>query len=303
MGYRYLRGIGLFERTLTLYASYHDVAGLHEGDPILISGYQIGKVEKMWYRSQFHPPRIDIELRLYQKITLPRDSRARIVNSDILGNKAVVLLPGTSREALRNKDTIQGEVEESFQETLNRTIEPLKQRTVALMAEMDTVVIAIKTVLNTETVSALQRSIRSVTASLDRINRVISQVDTSVRTGSSDAQYILQNLRNITESIEHNRHHLGQAIAALGMISDSLRHAPIKPMIDSLEDVIYHLHSISQKIDHGEGTLGLFVNDTAAYHQLNRSLAALEKLLNDLRHHPYRYVQFSVFGRRQKNPK
>ncbi len=300
LGYRYLRGIGLFERTLTLYASYSDVAGLHEGDPILISGYQIGKVEKMWYRSEVQPPRIDIELRLYQKIFLPRDSRARIVNSDILGNKAVVLIPGVASEGLRNKDTIRGEVEESFQETLNRTIEPLKQRTVALMAELDTVVIAIKTVLNTETVHALQGSIRSLTVGINRINQLISQVDTTVREGSSDAQHILRNLRHITESIEQNRHHLGQTIESLGMISDSLSQAPIKSMLDSLDGAVRRLHSITRKIDEGSGSLGLLVNDTTTYHQLNRTLASLEKLLTDLRRHPYRYVKFSVFGGRRK---
>ncbi len=300
LGYRYMRGIGLFSRTLTLYASYHDVAGLKEGDPVLISGYQIGRVEKMTYRSELTPPRIDIELRLYQKIFLPIDSRARIANTDILGNKAVVLIPGKAAEGLDNKDTITGEVEESFQETLNRTIEPLKQRTVALMAELDTVVIAVKSVLNTETVGALRHAIQRLTVSIQRIDRMISSVDTAVQHGSNDAQQTLANLRRITQSIEQNRAQLAHSIAALSAVSDSLQQAPIKSMIDSLYATVTHARSVMAKIDRGQGTAGLLINDSGAYVRLEQSLDALEKLLTDMRRQPYRYVHFSIFGRGRK---
>ncbi len=300
LGYRYMRGIGLFQRTMTLYASYYDAAGLKEGDPVLISGYQIGRVEKMQYRSELNPPRIDIELRLYQKIFLPVDSRARISSTDILGNKAVVLIPGKASEGLNNNDSITGEVEESFQETLNRTIEPLKQRTVALMTELDTVVMAVKSVLNTETVTALRKSIQRLTVSIRRIDQMISTVDTSVQKGTSDAQRILFNIRRITESIDQNRAQLSQSIASLSAISDSLQQAPIKSTVDSLYATVVHLRSIMGKIDRGEGTAGLLVNDSAAYVRLEQSLSALEKLLTDLRQRPTRYVHFSIFGRGRK---
>ena len=51
-----------------------------------------------------------------------------------------------------------------------------------------------------------------------------------------------------------------------------------------------------EKIEHGEGSLGLLVNDEQLYNDLTHAVKDLDYLLMDVRTNPKRFVRFSVFG-------
>jgi phospholipid/cholesterol/gamma-HCH transport system substrate-binding protein len=57
-----------------------------------------------------------------------------------------------------------------------------------------------------------------------------------------------------------------------------------------------------QAVNSGQGTLGALVNDRKLYDQLQQTILSAEILMDDLRAHPKRYVQVSVFGKKEKNP-
>ena len=53
-------------------------------------------------------------------------------------------------------------------------------------------------------------------------------------------------------------------------------------------------------MDSGDGTLGKLMNDEKLYNNLNKASRELDLLLQDLRLNPKRYVNVSVFGKKQK---
>jgi len=55
------------------------------------------------------------------------------------------------------------------------------------------------------------------------------------------------------------------------------------------------LDAITTKIDNGQGSIGLLLNDKKLYENLNKSAAQLNLLIEDMKLNPYRYVNFSVF--------
>ena len=57
---------------------------------------------------------------------------------------------------------------------------------------------------------------------------------------------------------------------------------------------------VMEKINKGEGTLGLLVNDKQLYNDLDSTAKNLDELLKDMKLHPKRYVHFSVFGKNEK---
>ncbi|MNR15426.1 hypothetical protein D3C85_1319610 [compost metagenome] len=63
------------------------------------------------------------------------------------------------------------------------------------------------------------------------------------------------------------------------------------------------LQAIVGKINEGKGTLGLLINDTKMYDNLNSASQNLDKLIIDLKENPKRYVHFSVFGGGAKKDK
>jgi phospholipid/cholesterol/gamma-HCH transport system substrate-binding protein len=54
------------------------------------------------------------------------------------------------------------------------------------------------------------------------------------------------------------------------------------------------------QIENGNGTLGKLVKDEALYNNLNGASRELDLLLQDFRLNPKRYVNVSVFGKKQK---
>jgi phospholipid/cholesterol/gamma-HCH transport system substrate-binding protein len=51
-----------------------------------------------------------------------------------------------------------------------------------------------------------------------------------------------------------------------------------------------------EKIENGEGSLGLLVNDKALYNKLEKTSHDLDELLLDIKKNPKRYVRFSAFS-------
>ena len=54
------------------------------------------------------------------------------------------------------------------------------------------------------------------------------------------------------------------------------------------------------KFSNPNGTLGALINDKTLYNQLNKLVLGGEILVDDIRVHPKRYVNISVFGKKDK---
>jgi phospholipid/cholesterol/gamma-HCH transport system substrate-binding protein len=55
------------------------------------------------------------------------------------------------------------------------------------------------------------------------------------------------------------------------------------------------------KINKGQGTAGKLMNDDAVYSQLQSTIKSVNTLVDDIKVHPKRYVNISVFGKRDKS--
>ena len=67
-----------------------------------------------------------------------------------------------------------------------------------------------------------------------------------------------------------------------------------------MQATVNQLSAVMYKINHNNGTLGLLMNDSKLYDNLRNTSLGLEILIDDLKAHPKRYVNFSVFGRKDK---
>jgi phospholipid/cholesterol/gamma-HCH transport system substrate-binding protein len=67
-----------------------------------------------------------------------------------------------------------------------------------------------------------------------------------------------------------------------------------------VDQTIANVQQLTAKLNSKEGSLGLLMNDTQLYDNLNSTMRNADSLVIDLRQHPKRYVHFSVFGRKDK---
>ncbi len=55
------------------------------------------------------------------------------------------------------------------------------------------------------------------------------------------------------------------------------------------------LAAVARKIDRGEGTLGLLVNDPSLYEELRSAARSIRSLSRDIQENPGRYLKLAIF--------
>jgi phospholipid/cholesterol/gamma-HCH transport system substrate-binding protein len=106
---------------------------------------------------------------------------------------------------------------------------------------------------------------------------------------------ILQNIDSLTYTLKSNREQFAAIINNFEMISDSLAKADIQGTFSHINETLIELETVLAKINNGEGSVGMLLNDDSLYVELDRSAKELNLLLKDIRENPKRYVKFSLF--------
>jgi phospholipid/cholesterol/gamma-HCH transport system substrate-binding protein len=83
-------------------------------------------------------------------------------------------------------------------------------------------------------------------------------------------------------------------------ISDSLAKANLGKTVKNLEKTLASVDKIMGELQSGNGTIGKMLKDDALYNNFSKTSKELELLLQDLRLHPTRYVNVSLFGKKEK---
>ena len=106
--------------------------------------------------------------------------------------------------------------------------------------------------------------------------------------------------------IEANNEQLKSTLAAtentmnkFGEVADKMSNLELEKIIRNFEESSNRLSATLEKINNGEGTMGALINDKELYDNLNKTSKNLEELIADLKENPNKYVQFSIFGKKQ----
>jgi phospholipid/cholesterol/gamma-HCH transport system substrate-binding protein len=108
----------VFNRTFTLSSTFKNVEGLKEGDNVWLSGVKIGTVKKVEIISM-GKVLVSFSLKDRQNKFIKQDATAIVSSDGLVGNKIVVIIPGTHPSAVQDNDTIRSESPTDTQELFN----------------------------------------------------------------------------------------------------------------------------------------------------------------------------------------
>lgn len=294
IGYSFLKGNDVFTRENTFYAMYTRVDGLTASKPILVNGFQIGRVSSM----ELQPDgRIRTEFKVTRNYAIPSNTIARISSTDLLGGKAIVFELGDSPTYAEPGDELQAGVQPNIMEQ----VEPIQKRAEDIAAVLDSVLSSINNTINAEFQRDFQRSINSIANSLQSIERITNQVDGLVGRERTRIGDIMANIESITENFRANNEQITHIMVNLNQITDQVAKADFSQTVTSANNAMADFQAIADRINQGEGSLGMLLNDEQLYDNLNNASKNLDDLIIDLKERPGRYVHFSVFGRRQQD--
>ncbi len=290
-GYSFLRGNDVFSSSNSFYTVYDNVDGLTVSKPVMVNGYQIGRVSKM---DLLENGQIEVEFKIDSDHPIPSNTIARIVSADLLGSKAIVFDLGNSKTMAKNGGRLQSDV----QANLLEKVEPLQLKIENLVVKLDSVLSGINTTLNDEFQRDFKHSLRSVTVSLRNIENITHDVEGLMGSERLRLAKIMQNLESITNNFKNNNQKINSILANFDTLSNDLAQMEIKSTIDNANKAMQDVQVITDKISRGEGSLGLLVHDDKLYNNLSSASAELDALVSDLKTNPGKYLKLSIFGKK-----
>jgi phospholipid/cholesterol/gamma-HCH transport system substrate-binding protein len=296
IGYNFLKGNAIFSSETVLYARYSHVDGLAVSKPVLINGFQIGRVDKL----QLQPDgSILATLKIKGKYEIPKNSIAKLESTDLLGSKAIVMALGSGDDYAQDGDTLNANVQKGIMET----VQPVQKKAEMIIGKMDSILTSVNSILNPNFQKNVDKSFNSISSTLASLESTSKKVDNLVGSEGSRISAILANVEAISSNLKQNNQKISAILNNINSITDQVAAANFKQTLDNANKAVVDLQTIVGKINNGQGSLGLLVNDTKLYDNLNNASKNLDNLMIDLKANPKRYVHFSVFGGGSKKDK
>ena len=290
LAYSFLKGNDVFSSSNKFYAVYGSVEGLTVSKPVLVNGFQIGMVSKM----QLHNDgRTTVEFKIKKEYKVPSNTLAKLESTDLLGGKAIVFELGNSPILAEDKDTLRADIQGSLAESL----QPIQKKAEILINKVDSAMASINTILNPNFQKNVGRSFASIANSLETLESTTKKLDALVGAQSGHINQIMSNAEAVSGNLKTSTSHLDGIATNFKKFSSDLSNSNIKATLENANKAVADLQETIAKVNSNKGSLGLLLNDTKVYDNLNASTKSLDNLLIDVKAHPSRYVHFSVFGK------
>lgn len=291
LGFNFLKGKNLFKKNRNIYAVFTDLGGLSTSNEVKVNGYTIGSVSNIAKKD----PNLDgfvATINLTEEVNIPHDSKA-IITSPLVGSYYINIEKGASTSFLKTGDTLDSKLDVGIIDDVKAQLTPTLTKVRATLDSLNTVFSSINGVLNSEARSNLQQT-------LANLNRVSSSLNGLLDNTTGPLAKTLNNAQELTADLKKNTENITATVNNAKTVSEKLAALELKPTIDSLNTMISQLKTTVARISSKDGTLGALINDKGLYNKLHDAILAAEILMDDLRTHPKRYVNISVFGRKDR---
>lgn len=295
LGYNLLRGKNVFGRDNIFYIRYDNAAGIAPAGAVRYNGMKVGHVQDIKLAND-GSGQIVVSVAVTPDLKIPVGTTATVVSPDFISPKAIQLDFTAFSKFYESGDTLISGVARNGMKEVQSQAE-------ALIASMDSAINSINGIFNSETKQHLQRSVKSIETTLNTLDKASTKVDEMLSANVSRLDRIFSNVESITVNLKNNQDEINALLNNLTDITDTVRRSEIGNTIRQAKEVLEQTAEVMSKINEGKGSMGLLVNDDRLYNNLEASSKSLDALLTDMKAHPNRYVQVSVFGKKDKSAK
>ncbi len=251
---------------------FADVSGLQVGDPVQISGVQVGRVGRVRLEG---PENVLVDLEIRRSVMPHADAVVKLSSLDFFGAQRVDYDPGTSPEMLPEG-----------QEIIGRRETQVTESAASLADQAAEIMTGFQDIASHSTAEELRQTLEAAQSALDALTRL---GDEDIVSEAADAMRALRSVGERLDSTMANPA-VERSMSRLDEITEGMSETT-----EALAGAMQAFESILAKIDRGEGGLGRLVNDTTLTHDMHEVMVSLKLLLDDVRERPGRYIHIGVF--------
>ncbi|WP_439506686.1 MlaD family protein [Sediminibacterium sp.] len=299
LSFNFLKGKTLLKTGNYLYAKYTDTKGIKISNPVYVKGFQVGAVADI-ENADPNLASIIVAIKLTDTYNIPSNSVA-VINENPLGTPSIEIRLGDNKAYLQQGDTLLTAESKGLLSGVMDKLGPVTQQLEKTIATLDTVLKNLNSVFDPHTKNNLQSVIANVNKTTESLVVSSASLQQMLNQQTGSIAQSMNNVNKFTKNLSENNDRINQSINNVTKATENFSKADLVGSVDQLKTAIGNLNALVAKINSDEGSLGKLINDKTLYNNLNNTIRSANILVDDLRIHPKRYVNISVFGKKDKS--
>ncbi|MBR0432452.1 MAG: MCE family protein [Bacteroidaceae bacterium] len=273
---KFLQGVNLFTTQDTYYINFRNAKALAKSSPVYADGYNVGIVSDIRYDYDHPGTGVIVEIAVEDGMRIPHGTTA-VLDEAMLGGCTLNLMMGNSPvERYAVGDTIPSADNNGLMAKAADMMPKLEQT----LAKVDTLLTTLNTLASDPNLQKILANAEVLTASLDQSSRDLNKL-----------------LEKDVPAMTQTFNSAGKNVVAL---TDKLNRLDLEGTMAKVDGTMNNVNQMTQRLNATDNNVGLLLNDTTLYGNLNRTANSAAQLVEDLKAHPKRYVHFSIFGKKEK---
>ncbi len=293
--FQFMKGRSLFTTDNIFYARYDNVEGLAQSSPVSINGLKVGQVDKIIPNTSKHG-KIDfiVKITVDNNFEFSKNSTLEIFEPSLMGGKEMRINLMYGGQTAKDGDTLRGAFKLGTLGSLSSQVGPVKDQLQVVLHRVD----SLMTNAN-QLVDAQNR--QEIKLLLANLNKTVAALQTTAGSVNSLVGHNDPKLQKVLDDASLTMQSGKVTLDKYGNLAESIDTKKLNATIANLDATVGQLNNVVSGIDRGEGSLGKIMKDDQLYNNLNAASNNLNALIEDLKAHPKKYVNFSVFGKNNKD--
>ncbi|KMQ72218.1 MlaD family protein [Chryseobacterium koreense] len=293
--FQFMKGKSLFTTDNIFYAKFDNVEGLAASNPVSINGLKVGQVDRIIPITEKDGKiHFVVKVMVDDNFEFSKKSTLEIFEPGLMSGKEMRINLAYGQPMAKDGDTLEGAFKLSLMNNISSQIGPVKDQVQVVLKRIDSLTNNANQLLNDENKAEIRAILINLNKTVSAFERTSRQTNELLANNDPRIQKVLDNANLATISAK-------TTIDKYGKVADEVDVKNLNNAITKLSQTSDKLNNVITGIQNGEGSLGKLTKDELLYNNLTTATENLNKLIEDMKANPKRYINFSVFGKNSKD--
>ena len=300
MLFNFLKGQNIFSSGRLFTVKFENVNGLAPSKPVSINGLRVGQVKEIKIIENAKPIYFEVVLSVDKDIEFSKKTIAEIYEPGLMSGPEVRLLLDYGPDIAKDSDFLEGRIAGGMLDGFSKQLAPTQVKLDSVLLSFNQTLGSVNKVLDADTQQDIKAMLKNLNHTVDSFDKTAQSL---TATSNSANNLIKTNEKTLNSTLSNANATLASAkttVDKFGKTADKLNSLELEQVIKNFENASKNLNTLLEDMNNGKGSLGKLAKDDGIANELEATIKNMNSLVEDLKKNPSRYVNISVFGKKQQ---